>query len=249
MIPVAQLPESSSLLPAIACAAGATGLYAVLAAFGLRYDPGWSGPAESARAVAPPRLALGTGGLVVVAAVGAAVGVRGVPTGGYLVLLIGQAALMAAAAVCDWRKWQLPLPFTLAGIALACMGLVEAGSAVLWALAGITLVASLVINALVTAGTWQGGDVLASIWIALALPGSALLAFALGQIGVSVLARVRRWPARQRIPLGGAWLIVAVLLLAAPRPSDLLPSPLNSGLPTRAPRAMPSVQAHPLLER
>lgn len=191
--------------------------FGLLAALGLRYDPAWAGPPHDAPAVAGERAALLTGGVCVgVAAMGGLIlAPVGVPPQALLIGL-GQAALMAAAAVCDWRKWQLPLPFSLAGIGLGLAGLSLAGSPLGWALAAVTVTAALAINALATAGTWQGGDVLATIWIGLALPVSGLLAFALGQAALGVARIARRWPRGTRAPVGGAWLMAAVLILGLP---------------------------------
>ncbi len=197
--------------------AAAVCAFVLLAALGLRYDPAWAGPPQDAPAVAGERTALLIGGVCVgVAAMGGLiVAPMGVPPQALLIGL-GQAALMAAAAVCDWRKWQLPLPFSLAGIGLGLASLTQAGSPLGWALAAVTVIAALAINAVATAGTWQGGDVLATIWIGLALPVTGLLAFALGQAALGVARISRRWPRRARAPVGGAWLMAAVLILGLP---------------------------------
>ena len=211
----------------------ALAVFGLLAAFGLGYDPAWVGPPAGARAVAQPRTALIAGAAsVVVATLGPLT--QTLPIEARLIAL-AQAALMAAAAVCDWRKWQLPLPFTLGGIALGVVELALTGSPLLWGLAAITVVAALAINALATAGTLQGGDVLATIWIGIALPVVGLLAFALGQAGLGV-ARLRgRWPRATRAPVGGAWLMAAVALLALPG----LPALIEPrGAPPVPPRAI-----------
>lgn len=203
----------AGLLPAIGMLAALAG-FGLLAAFGLRYDPAWPGPPAGARAVARPRTALTVGtACVLVAALGALSQTIPIEARG---IALAQAALMAAAAVCDWRKWQLPLPFTLGGIGLGVIGLALAGSPLLWGLAAITIVAALAINALATTGTLQGGDVLATVWIGLALPVVGLLAFALGQAGLGVARLLGRWPRATRAPVGGAWLMAAVALLALP---------------------------------
>ena len=201
------------LLPAIGTLAALVG-FGLLATFGLRYDPAWAGPPAGARAVARPRTALFAGAAcVVVAALGALT--QTAPIEARLIAL-AQAALMAAAAVCDWRKWQLPLPFTLGGIWLGVIGLALAASPLLWGLAAVTVLAALAINTLATAGTLQGGDILATIWIGLALPVIGLLAFALGQAGLGIARLFGRWPRATRAPVGGAWLMAAVALLALP---------------------------------
>ena len=201
------------LLPVIGTLA-ALATFGLLAAFGLRYDPAWAGPPAGARAVARPRTALTVGAAcVLVAALGGLSQTVPIEARGIAVV---QAVLMAAAAVCDWRKWQLPLPFTLGGIALGVIGLALAGSPLPWGLAAVTVLAALAINALATAGTLQGGDVLATLWIGLALPGIGLLAFAFGQAGLGAARLLGRWPRATRAPVGGAWLMAAVALLAVP---------------------------------
>ena len=205
--------------------------FGLLAALGLRYDPAWPGPPAGARAVARPRAALTVGtACVLVAALGALSQTISIEARG---IALAQAALMAAAAVCDWRKWQLPLPFTLGGIGLGVVGLALAGSPLLWGLAAVTVLTALAINVLATAGTLQGGDVLATLWIGLALPGMGLLAFALGQVGLNVARLFGRWPRATRAPVGGAWLMAAVALLALP------------GLPALIEPAMVAVPAAP----
>lgn len=226
------------LLPVIGTLAALAG-FGLLAAFGLRYDPAWAGPPAGARAVARPRTALIAGAACVgVAALGALSQTVPIEARG---IALAQAALMAAAAVCDWRKWQLPLPFTLGGIALGAAGLAIAGSPLLWGLAAITVVAALAINALATAGTLQGGDVLATVWIGLALPVVGLLAFALGQAGLGVARLLGRWPRATRAPVGGAWLMAGAALLALPGlPALVEPMAAPPVLPRAVARNVPA---------
>ena len=217
----------------------ALGGYGLLAALGLRYDPAWPGPPAGARAVARRPTALLAGmACVAVAALGA-LG-RSMPPAAQVVAL-AQAALMAAAAVCDWRKWQLPLPFTLSGIALGVAGLALAGSPLMWGLAAVTIVAALLINTLATSGTLQGGDVLASAWIGLALPVVGLLAFAVGQAGLAAAGRIGRWTRAARAPVGGAWLMAAALLLALPGLPALIETAQDA--PAARPRPGPAAAA------
>lgn len=219
------------LVPVIGTLVALAG-FGLLAALGLRYDPAWPGPPAGARAVARPRTALTVGtACVLVAALGALSQTIPIEARG---IALAQAALMAAAAVCDWRKWQLPLPFTLGGIVLGVVGLALAGSPLLWGLAAVTVLAALGINALATAGTLQGGDVLATLWIGLALPVIGLLAFAFGQAGLGV-ARLRgRWPRATRAPVGGAWLMAAVALLSLPGLPALVEPLAAPPMPARA---------------
>ncbi|MEO6060631.1 MAG: hypothetical protein ABIQ99_01680 [Thermoflexales bacterium] len=223
--------EPAWLFLAIGTLAALVG-FGLLAGWGLRYDPAWAGPPAGALAVARRRTALSAGAAcVVVAALGALN--QTLPIEARLIAL-AQAALMAAAAVCDWRKWQLPLPFTLGGIALGVAGLAIAGSPLLWGLAAVTVVAALAINALATAGTLQGGDVLATIWVGLALPVIGLLAFALGQAGLWVARLLGRWPRTTRAPVGGAWLMAAAALLALPGlPALIEPAMVVTPAPAR----------------
>lgn len=231
------------LVPVIGTFAALAG-FGLLAALGLRYDPAWPGPPAGARAVARPRTALTVGAAcVLVAALGALSQTIPIEARG---IALAQAALMAAAAVCDWRKWQLPLPFTLGGIGLGVVGLAVAGSPLLWGLAAVTVLAALGINALATAGTLQGGDVLATLWIGLALPVIGLLAFAFGQAGLGVARLLRRWPRATRAPVGGAWLMAAAALLALPGLPALI-EPAMVAMPT-APRITAQIAPAPKAE-
>ncbi len=223
--------EPAWFIPVFGTLAALTG-FGLLSALGLRYDPAWAGPPAGARAVARRRTALIAG------AASVAVATLGALTQTCLLearlIALAQAALMAAAAVCDWRKWQVPLPFSLSGITLGVVGLALTGSPTIWALAAITVVAALAINALATAGTLQGGDVLATIWIGFALPVVGLLAFALGQAGLGVARLFGRWPRATRAPVGGAWLMAAVVFLALPAlPALIEPAMVATPAPPR----------------
>lgn len=221
-------------LKALAALAG----YCLLAAFGLWYGRGWPAPPHGSPGVVGLRAAAFAGATAVASS--ALLSAReGVPAG----LPLAQSALMAAAAVCDGRRWQLPLPFTLGGIGLALAGLALSGEPLMGALAAVTALGGLVVNALATRGTWQGGDVLATLWIGLALPATGLLAFALGLAGIAAARVMARWPARSRLPVGGAWLLVAAALLGLPGPLALA----GAGAPVERPsRAAPS--SPPLLD-
>lgn len=134
-------------------------------------------------------------------------------------LLLTQSALMAVAAANDFRRFRLPLPVTLCGLAVAALALAVGpftplviGIALLWAI--------LVCFALVFVARsgMSLGDYIALFWIALAAPFNGLLAVLFGQLGLDILGCLTGWKAaRKRVPVGGAWLIVAAALLAAPQ--------------------------------
>jgi hypothetical protein len=116
--------------------------------------------------------------------------------------------LMAAAAVNDFARFRLPLPLTIVGIVSAAARLVqnepgELFAAVLPAIASIALLRRLRLDI-------GGGDVLAAVWIMLAVPWLGPAAMFVGHAIWLVLAR--RFDARgvvRRAPIGGVWLMAA----------------------------------------
>lgn len=210
--------------------------FGLLAAFGHWYGRGWVGPLLSSPAVADPRAAVLAGAIVVSGS--ALLSAREV---GPNWMALAQIALMAAAAVCDGCRWQLPLPLTLGGIGLALVGVAQAGMPLMVFLAAVTVLSGLAVNALATRGTWQGGDVMATLWIGLALPATGLLAFAIGLAGVAAVRVMARWPDRSRAPIGGAWLLAAAALFALPGPFALA----AVGTPVERPPQV-SVRTRPL---
>lgn len=116
--------------------------------------------------------------------------------------------LMAAAAINDFTRFRLPLPLTIVGIVSAAVKLAqnepgELFAAVLPAIASIVLLRVLRLDI-------GGGDVLAAVWIMLAVPWLGPAAMFVGHVIWLVIAR--RFDARgvvRRAPIGGVWLMAA----------------------------------------
>jgi hypothetical protein len=154
-------------------------------------------------------------------------------------LFMAQAALMAAAGASDLRKFHLPLPLSLAGIAL---GIVMAAViqpplfvvlfGLLWAVAVIAL------HMLASKGSMQLGDHLATLWIALVMPLNGMIAILAGDLANVILARVKGLRGR-RIAAAGPWLLIAAALLALPPYFAWLqpPAPPASQVPIAPPAA------------
>ncbi len=132
------------------------------------------------------------------------------------ILLVVQAALMAAAGATDIHKYRLPLPATLGGIALTALtAYFGAAPPMLLALglgwAGLITVANIVL----TRGRMGWGDHIAMLWLGLAAPQTGLLAVVIGQCAVAGAVRLSGW-GRRPVPIGGAWLLAGALVLALP---------------------------------
>ena len=131
-------------------------------------------------------------------------------------LATGQAVVMAVAGTSDLRRFHLPLPLTLLGFALSIYMIVTQQFPLLvlvftmaWACAVI------VMHALLSKGSMQLGDHLATLWIALASPFNGLLAVAAGDLMNVILARVHGLRGK-KVAAAGAWLIVAAALMGLP---------------------------------
>lgn len=131
-------------------------------------------------------------------------------------LVIGQAAVMAAAGASDLRHFHLPLPLTALGIGLAIVTLLSQPLppivlifSLLWACVVILM------HTLLSKGSMQLGDHLATVWIALASPFNGLLAIVAGDFANVILARVRGLRGK-KVAAAGAWLVFAAALLSLP---------------------------------
>lgn len=131
-------------------------------------------------------------------------------------LIVAQAVVMAASGASDLRRFHLPLPLTLAGIALALAGALVGHVPFLFVLFAVAwAVAVIVLHALVSRGSMQLGDHLATVWIAIASPFNGLLAIAAGDAANVFLARVKGLRGR-KVAAAGAWLVFAAALVGMP---------------------------------
>jgi hypothetical protein len=139
-------------------------------------------------------------------------------------LLCGQATVMAVAGCSDLRYFRLPLPLMFAGIGFAIALIINRG----WpfTITAISIgwaVALIVILGVVAKAGIAMGDQIVMFWIALASPFNGLISVMFGQLTMDVLGRVVGWKAqKKRVPIGGAWLLATVLVLAAPQFPQLM---------------------------
>lgn len=177
---------------------------------------GWETPAGSETSNWTLRhnlaLALGAVAMVICAVVCALV----LTTWPARLVFMAQAALMAAAGASDLRKFHLPLPLSLAGIALGIVMTVVIQPplfvvlfSLLWAIAVIAL------HIFVSKGSMQLGDHIATLWIALVMPLNGMIAILLGDVANVILARVKGLRGR-KVAAAGPWLLIAAALLALP---------------------------------
>ncbi|MCL4505283.1 MAG: hypothetical protein M1434_12180 [Chloroflexi bacterium] len=206
------------MIPVLALAAGTLLLYGALVWLANLYSQrsGWQPPAgsEGANPLLRRNLAIAVGAIAVLgSAVGSSLWVDEWPA---QLLITGQAVLLAAAGASDLRRFHLPLPLTLAGIAIALFTVTQTHMPALyfafslgWALVVIVL------HAVLSKGSMQLGDHIATIWIALALPFNGLLAVLTGDLANVVIARMRSLSGK-KVAAAGAWLVVAAALIGVP---------------------------------
>jgi hypothetical protein len=134
--------------------------------------------------------------------------------------IVAQAAVMAAAGASDLRRFHLPLPLTLAGFGLAIAGAIVTRLPILFVLFGLVWAAVVILlHALLSKGSMQLGDHLATLWIALAAPLNGLIAVAAGDFANVVLARAsqqRQGLRGRKVAAAGMWLICAALMVGLP---------------------------------
>ncbi len=132
-------------------------------------------------------------------------------------LLTGaEIALLAASGTSDLRRFQLPLPFTVLGMVIALMAMFLSGLPsfiLLFALAWAFVV--VVAHALVTRGSMQLGDHIATFWVALAAPFNGLIAIAAGDMADVVFAHLKDLRGK-KVAAAGAWLVCAAALAGLP---------------------------------
>ena len=131
-------------------------------------------------------------------------------------LTILQAALLAAAGASDMQRFHLPLPITLLGAGLAVLTLFLVPVPPFYLFFGVVwVIVIIVLHALVSKGSMQLGDHVATVWIALAAPANGLLAIALGDAANVIFARIKGLKGR-KVAAAGAWLLFATALAATP---------------------------------
>jgi hypothetical protein len=192
--------------------------YAALVLFAVDYGrrTGWQTPegTDANDWAMRQRVGITLGGLaVVVCAIGCGILMTNWLTRG---LVLAQAAVMAAAGASDLRRFHLPLPLSVLGIALAVASLVimrisplMLAFALAWALAVIVL------HALLSRGSMQLGDHIATIWIALAMPFNGMFAVVLGDFANVILVKAKGLRGK-KVAAAGAWLLFAAALVALP---------------------------------
>lgn len=196
------------------------GLIAYLALAWLAHEygrrTGWQTPegSETSDWALRQRLALALGALAMV--IFAIICAQMIATWPARLLLMAQAALMAAAGASDLRKFHLPLPLSLAGIALAIVTAIVVQPALFVVLFGLLwAVAVIALHIFASKGSMQWGDHIATLWIALVMPLNGMLAILAGDLANVVLARVKGLRGK-RVAAAGPWLLIAAALLALP---------------------------------
>ena len=183
------------------------------------YGRNWQPPAGSEQSNWPLRrnISLGLGAVTVLTATVASL--IFVPDTLTRILIVGQAILLAAAGASDVRKFHLPLPLTLAGIALAIATLVSLQMPLLIVAFGlIWATALIVLFALATRRAMALGDYIATLWIALAAPFNGVLAVIAGDVANFIYVRVtgQHTNRKAKLAAAGPWLLFAAALIALP---------------------------------
>lgn len=205
------------------------------AAQGYGLKLGWESPDGAPGSAWTARRRAGTALGAVAVVVGAGLAWLAIDPWPARVATLGQAVLLAVAGASDVHRFQLPLPFTVAGLTLSLVSLSLSGAPpILMAFALFWALAMIVAHAWVSRGTMQLGDHLATVWIALAMPVNGLLAVLAGDAANLVVARARRGRAG-KVAAAGPWLLAAAALVALP-PYYAWFAPLPSA---RAPSARP----------
>jgi hypothetical protein len=169
-------------------------------------------------------------------------------------LVIGQAAVMAAAGASDLRHFHLPLPLTALGIGLAVVTLLSQPLPLVALIFGLLWACVVILmHALLSKGSMQLGDHLATVWIALASPFNGLLAIVAGDFANVIVARVQGLRGK-KVAAAGAWLVCAAALLSLPPYMALLNGSARmnaiqtvSGQKTNTAPVMPADKASALL--
>lgn len=158
---------------------------------------------------------------VVVTAVAATIWIKDTTARG---LMLAQSVIMAVSGANDFRRFRLPLPLTIVGLGIAAVLLaIGPYSGMIIALAIGWSALLILIHRFVARTNISLGDQITVFWIALAAPFNGLLAIFAGQLVLDILARITDWKARKkRVPIGGAWLAAAAMLLAVPQWPALL---------------------------
>ena len=127
-----------------------------------------------------------------------------------------EGVLLAAAGASDLRRFHLPLPFTMSGIAIAIGVAIAMRVPLFIVLFGLGWgLALILLHAVVSKGSMQLGDHIATLWIALVLPFNGMLALLIGDLANVILARIQGLKGK-KVAAAGAWLIVCAALIGTP---------------------------------
>ena len=209
---------SAVLTDMLALGAGALAVYVLLVWQANAYSRAtqWQPPAgnEQMNWTLRRNLALALGALATAAgAISAALWLHEWPL---RLLVAGQAAVMAASGASDIRRFHLPLPLTLLGLGLAIVTLSQQQLPVFVLLFGLAWACLVVLmHALLSKGSMQLGDHIATVWIALASPLNGLIAIAAGDAANVILARVKGLRGK-KVAAAGAWLLFSAALVGLP---------------------------------
>ena len=128
----------------------------------------------------------------------------------------GEGALLAATGASDLRRFHLPLPFTMGGIAIAIAAAFAMRTPLFVMLFGLGWALALILlHAVLSKGSMQLGDHIATIWIALVAPFNGMLALLAGDMANVILARVKGLKGK-KVAAAGTWLIVCAALVGVP---------------------------------
>ncbi len=208
--------------------------------YGLRM--GWKPPEETqgSKRVSRRSIGIALGGIAVLICAGSAAAYIG--NWPSRVLALTQAVLLASAGASDVHRFQLPLPVTLAGIILAVVSWQVIGMPVIFVVFGLFWAAVIIAaHALLSKGSMQLGDHLATLWIALAMPVNGMLAILIGDTANMVYARAKRLQGK-KLAAAGTWLVTAAALMAVP-PYFLWTSRVPEAIPASTRPAIPVATA------
>ena len=161
------------------------------------------------------------------------------------ILTMIQAALLAVAGASDIQRFHLPLPLTMLGIGVAVAGLLLISVSTFYLLfALVWVVVIITLHALVSKGSMQLGDHIATIWIALASPANGFIAIAMGDIANVIFARVKGLKGK-KVAAAGAWLICATAIAATPPYFVWIYGQSRTYLEMQSPERVPLVEPTP----
>ncbi|HEY3340938.1 MAG TPA: hypothetical protein VGK81_02930 [Anaerolineae bacterium] len=156
-----------------------------------------------------------------------------------------QAALLAAAGASDLQRFHLPLPLTILGAGAAVAGLLLTSISTFYLLfALVWVVAVITLHALVSKGSMQLGDHIATVWIALASPVNGMFAIALGDVANVIFVRVKGLQGK-KVAAAGAWLICTTAIAATPPYFAWINGQSRTYLEMQSPERVPLMEPTP----